>query len=321
MGSHPCAALGAYRGTDACAARGAVLPGHTELDSHGQEIDGLGPLNYEVRRGMYLHPTFAVTPDREPLGVLDALMWARAKRGADGARPGLIESKRWVEGYQRVAEMAADMPDTRLAYVADREADIMEMMLCTGDLGTPPTGWCGPNITATCPTKTVPSCGRRRALARRWVKSPSPSARVKIRKRRTVRQQLWASAVKIKDGKKGRITVTCVAAREVGAPVGVKPIEWRLLTNRVVTTQEHAVELIDWYRACWEIEIYFHVLKNDYEVEALQLSRNADVDCRDMMAPHWKKTQHRMRAHRVVLCLQDTTELDFNRQEAEGLGR
>jgi IS4 transposase len=31
------------------------------------------------------------------------------------------------------------------------------------------------------------------------------------------------------------------------------------------------VELIDWYRARWEIEIYFHVLKNGCEVETLQL--------------------------------------------------
>ncbi|SAL06334.1 hypothetical protein AWB78_08015 [Caballeronia calidae] len=34
-------------------------------------------LSYEVQRGMYLHPTYAVTPDREPLGVVDAWMWAR----------------------------------------------------------------------------------------------------------------------------------------------------------------------------------------------------------------------------------------------------
>ena len=44
----------------------------TELDFNGQETDGLGPLNYEARRGMYLHPTYAVTPGREPLGVPDA---------------------------------------------------------------------------------------------------------------------------------------------------------------------------------------------------------------------------------------------------------
>jgi hypothetical protein len=29
---------------------------------------------------MYLHPTYAVTPDREPLVVIDAWMWAREPR-------------------------------------------------------------------------------------------------------------------------------------------------------------------------------------------------------------------------------------------------
>lgn len=89
---------------------------------------------------------------------------------------------------------------------------------------------------------------------------------------RTVRQQLWARSVEISDGKAGRITATCIVAREVGAPKGVKPIEWRLLTNRSAPTLEQAVELIDWYRARWEIEIYFHALRNGCEVEALQLS-------------------------------------------------
>ncbi len=36
----------------------------TELDFHGQKITGLGPLNYESRRGMFVHPTYAVTPRR-----------------------------------------------------------------------------------------------------------------------------------------------------------------------------------------------------------------------------------------------------------------
>ena len=89
---------------------------------------------------------------------------------------------------------------------------------------------------------------------------------------RTVRHQLWTRSVEISDGKAGRITVACVVRREIGAPKGVKPIEWRLLTNRPAPTLEQAVELIDWYRARWEIEIYFHVLKNGCEVEALQLS-------------------------------------------------
>lgn len=49
----------------------------TELDFNGQDITGLGPLSYEAQRGMYLHPTYAVTPAQEPMGVTDAWMWAR----------------------------------------------------------------------------------------------------------------------------------------------------------------------------------------------------------------------------------------------------
>lgn len=49
---------------------------------------GLGPLSYEAQRGMYLHPTYAVTPAREPLGVLDAWMWAREEKDASGRRAG-----------------------------------------------------------------------------------------------------------------------------------------------------------------------------------------------------------------------------------------
>ena len=70
----------------------------------------------------------------------------------------------------------------------------------------------------------------------------------------------------------GALEVTCVIAREVDAPPDVKPIEWRLLTNRTVDTLESAAELIDWYRARWDIELLFLVLKEGCRVEALQLS-------------------------------------------------
>ena len=65
--------------------------------------------------------------------------------------------------------------------------------------------------------------------------------------------------------------MTCVIAQEIGAPKGVKPIEWRLATNREADGFEAVVTLIDWYRARWEIEIFFHVLKNNCQIKTLQL--------------------------------------------------
>lgn len=146
-----------------------------------------------------------VTPQREPLGVIDAWIWAREFKDAEGQRPGLIKSTRRTEGYERVAEMAATLP---------------------GRAG---------------------------------------------HTERQVRQRLFAARVTVSDGQGGRFAATCVMAQELGAPQGVKPLEWRLLTNRAAATLEAAVELIDWYRARWEIEIYFHVNKNGCRVEALQL--------------------------------------------------
>lgn len=243
----------------------------TELDFNGQEIEGLGPLNYEARRGMYLHPTYVVTPKREPLGVLDAWMWAREQRDADGVRPGQKESTRWVEGYERVAEMAVDMPGTRLVYLADREADMVEMMRRAHELGTP-ADW----LVRAKHDRCLPGGEGAKLWATTMTEAPLGKLEFTLGKRenrptRKVSQQLWARRVEISDGKRGRLSVTCVVAREIDAPAGVKPVEWRLLTNKEVTTRAQAVELIDWYRARWEVEIFFHVLKNGCEVETLQL--------------------------------------------------
>jgi hypothetical protein len=86
---------------------------------------------------MYAHVTYAVTPQREPLGVLDAWMWAREVKNANGVCGGIKESTRWIEGYERVAELAVTMPGTRLVYVADRESDILDLMVKAHEIGCP----------------------------------------------------------------------------------------------------------------------------------------------------------------------------------------
>jgi len=206
-----------------------------------------------------------VTPQREPLGVIDAWIWAREFKDAEGQRPGLIKSTRRTEGYERVAEMAA----TRPVYVADREGDIAATMRRAHALGTP-ADW----LVRAKHNRSLPKGGTL------WAKVRAGEALGEIEftlpgraghAERQVRQRLFAARVTVSDGQGGRFAATCVMAQEFGAPQGVKPIEWRLLTNRAAATLKSAVELIDWYRARWEIEIYFHSIKNSCRVEALQL--------------------------------------------------
>jgi hypothetical protein len=246
-----------------------MLQDTTELDFNGQSIEGLGPLSYEAQRGLYVHPTYAVSTDREPLGVLDAWMWAREPKDANGQRPGIKESTRWIEGYERVAELAAEVPDTRLVYVADRESDMIELMARAGELDTP-ADW----LLRAQHDRALPNGEKLWQTVTSGEEIGGISFTLPARdgqKARVVRQQLWARVVDLPHGKNQTIRATCVVAKEIDPPAGSTPVEWRLLTNRTAETLAEVAELIDWYRARWEIEILFHILKNGCRIESLQL--------------------------------------------------
>jgi hypothetical protein len=241
----------------------------TELDFNGQQMAGLGPLSYETQRGVYLHPTYVVTPDREPLGVSNAWSWARQFKAADGTRAGTLESSRWIESYERVVEQALRLPQTRHVCVADRESDIMALLVRARELEH-----AADYLVRSQHNRALPEGGKLWAKVDQapvlgCVRFELPAGRG--RKARSVKQELRVQRVVLKNDAKGQVEVTCVVATEIEVPAGVKPIVWRLLTNRQANTLEQACELIDWYRARWEIELFFLVLKEGCRVERLQL--------------------------------------------------
>lgn len=237
----------------------------TELNYNGQQTKGLGPLSYEAQRGMYLHATYVVTPQREPLGAMDAWMWARQPKDEHGQRPGILESTRWVESWERMAEQAQRLPQTRHVSVSDREGDLMALMVRAHELGYP--------------ADYLVRCQHNRCLPegdKLWqrVMASAPLGCVRFgipagrgRKARVVRQEVRLQRVALKGG----IQVSCLIASEVDAPKGARPVVWRLLTNRPAHSLQEACQLIDWYRARWEIELFFLVLKEGCRVERLQL--------------------------------------------------
>lgn len=244
----------------------------TELDFNGQGIAGLGRLSYDAQRGMYLHPTYAITPDHEPLGVIDAWMWARSAKKGQEACDEVLESTRWVEGYERVAEQAASLPATRLVYVADREGDLMALMRRAAELDHP-ADW----LVRARHNRSLPDDGKLWAT----VCSGKPLGQIVFthaprgQRPRRVHQTVWAQSVRLAKG----VVATCVIAREEHPPGAAKPIEWRLLSNRPAGDLQAATQLIEWYRARWEIELFFHVVKNGCRIEALQLSRIERLEC------------------------------------------
>jgi hypothetical protein len=247
----------------------------TELDFTSQPgIAGLGPLSYAAQHGMYVHPTLAVTPAGLPLGVLDAWLWARdAQSHGQDKRHWPIEAKesvRWLEGYERVAELASELPDTRLVYVADRECDIHAFMAQAQRLGHP-ADWL---IRATHNRRTDTAATLWDRLATTPVLGEMsftlPAA--PGRAARAVKQTLRVVRLTLQPAHGVAVEVTALLAHEDAPPPGEKPLVWRLLTNRAVPTLEAAVELIEWYRARWTIEVFFRIWKQGCRVETLQLS-------------------------------------------------
>jgi hypothetical protein len=252
----------------------------SSLDYTGKPgIKGLGPVTYANQHGLHIHPTLMVTPERVPLGVFDAWNWARDPEdfGTDrGQRP--IEEKesiRWLEGYQRVCEAQAELPETRLVYVADRESDIDELFAEAEK--------CGP-VRA----ELLIRANQKRCLIdgqKLWEKAAAAPVLGEItftmpatptRAAREVTQTLRAVPVVLKapQGKGKRapaVHLTAVLAREEAPPQGVEAIEWLLLTTGVVKTFEQACEIMSWYLARWSIELFFKILKSGCQVEELQL--------------------------------------------------
>ena len=239
----------------------------TELDFTRQPgIAGLGRLSYDAQHGLYVHPTLVVTPEGLALGVIDAWMWARGPKD----QPQVKESTRWVEGYEIVADLAEQTPDTRLVYVADREGDVRALMDAAARRGTP-ADWlvrAKHDRKITAGEKVWDRLVRSEALGE--VEFTLPAA--PDRPARVVRQTLYQEAVTL-PARKGTppVTVTAILAREEHPPAGQTAIAWRLLTNRGAETLEAVVELIDWYRRRWLVEIFFRILKSGCRVEALQL--------------------------------------------------
>jgi hypothetical protein len=253
----------------------------TELDYTTKKgIAGLGPLNYETRRGMYLHPTLALTPERVPLGLLDLHRLVREPGSLglekDPNRPlEEKESVRWVDGYARVNELAERLSDTRLTYIADREGDIYDLF-----------------VEAPCPERSADWLVRvqhhDRLLADgRHLREVIDAAPVLTditferpasngRRARTVHQQIKVVRVTLKapsrpDRNLPEVSVTALLATEPQPPAGEEPLNWLLLTNLMVDTPEQAIEKLSWYLCRWQIEVYFKVLKSGCRVEQLQL--------------------------------------------------
>jgi hypothetical protein len=239
----------------------------------------LGQLAHAQHFGFFAHSALAVTGDGLPLGLLYQYVWLRPpeQRGKRKHRRSKEtadkESQRWLDAEQACAAVVP--PQRLLVMIGDREADFYDYF----------------------------------ALPRR--PNQHVLVRAKGRRRLADRDELLGVAVRglavagqlevtvpRKDGRPGRtarvavrhgtvalappcthprrrqlppLPVQVVHVVEVGAPAGVEPLQWLLLTTLPVTNFDEAARVVRWYGYRWRVERYHFTLKSGCQLEELQL--------------------------------------------------
>ena len=260
----------------------------SELDYSGQkQMRDLGPLTYEAQRGLLLHPTLAITPDRLALGVLENRIWARDMETYGKAKERASksieqkESFRWIEGYQQICQINQRLPNTQCVYIADRESDIYDLFIEADEQENPADFLVRAkhDRIVTDDSRLSEELTRAAVLGEATFELPSTHSR----QRKPVTQRLKAVRVNLraptKKAQLPSVDVTVILAEEVRPPKGEKPITWILLTNLPVTTGDQVLTMLQWYLCRWQIEIFFRILKSGCKVEKLQL------ECAERLQP------------------------------------
>lgn len=262
-----------------------------------QQVVGAGPLDGAERRGCFLHPLIAFTPDGTPLGTVCAEAWTRDEQEAlpkpereNQRKHTPIEEKesiRWVETYREALRPAKQLPQTQFVAVADSEADIYEMLEQSRE-ELPNSNW----IVRACQnraivndqengakhlreqvitgdvlfTQTIHVRGRKAKVSceNRGRRQPreSRTTNVEVRAMRVTLRAPWRHDRKLAD-----ISVNVVLVTEINPPKDDIAVEWMLLTSLPIDNVDEVRTVIQYYCVRWMIEVFFRTLKSGCRVE------------------------------------------------------
>jgi hypothetical protein len=274
----------------------------TEIDltRPTQQVDGAGYLSVNSRKGAFLHPFLAFTPEGTPLGTVYAEAWTREEQKAPDSRTRQEkelarrrtpieekESARWLDAFAEARVVAQHAPETQLICLADSEADIYELLEASQASGV---DWIvrGSSDRALKTTEnSVATANQMRAqvlsndslftnelhIRARQAKIPSDKRkRNKSRPARDATVEARAASVTLRaprrhDRKLKDIAVNVVLVTEVDPPPDEEAVEWILLTSLPIDSANQVREVIQYYTVRWMIEVYFRTLKSSCRIE------------------------------------------------------
>lgn len=263
-----------------------VLHDTTELDYSGlRSIADLGSIGGNLGRGYLCHNSLAFDPQRrEVLGLVHQILHERElvgrSEGVAAKRKRLSrESRLWTKA---VTAIGAAPPDRRWVHVSDRGSDTFEYLARHVKDGR---------------AFVLRSLGRRKVqvghdgagrarLLRDYARSlPLSGGRPVVIGARAGSGEAVATVgigfaevlvqpphVRRGEYEKRPLALWLVVVRELEPPQGRQPLEWILLTDVPVTSEQDAWERSSWYECRWVIEEYHKAQKTGCGIEDLQFT-------------------------------------------------
>ena len=286
-----------------------LVPDTTEIEltRPQQQVTGAGPLDGGSRRGVFLHPLHAFTPDGTPLGTVHAWVWSRqdvaplpaAARDARRRHTPIEEkeSQRWLDAFGQARQEARRAAQTRFVYVADSEADIFEL-LAEAQAEPREADWIvracydralQPDVEKGSENEGFGDTAVRhlreqvleqdvlftqtiRVRGRKAKVGCEDRGRRQPRQSRTAVVEVRPAGVTLRapwrpDRRLPDVAVNVVLVREVDPPADDTPVEWILLTSMPINDVQQVRQVIAYYCVRWMIEILFRTLKTGCRVE------------------------------------------------------
>lgn len=261
-----------------------IVPQDTTGIDHTKKrgSETFGYLENKNMRGVFLHPSIALTPDGLVLGTFYVECWSRniEELGKTQQRKDLpIEKKEshiWISSIDSTVELAEQYPDKLIINVADRECDIAEslsilvnvkdkikgVVRCAQDRNTIEED--EQTLKVFERAKNLPLRGTKEILVKQDNKYRNTTVEVRS-------GEIKIKAPRRKENKVKDIEINVIYAKERTIADGHEAIEWLLYTTLEVNTMEESGFVLDTYACRWYIEIYFKILKQGCQIEKLQL--------------------------------------------------
>lgn len=254
----------------------------------------LGEIQNGVPIGIKYHPTLVVAGNKIPLGILDSKFWTSdpakkneqkksVKEKTKERKKKTLEEKqsyKWIESIMASIDLAKTFPEKEVINISDRESDIYELFLTVDKSGAENMKYIV--------RSSHPRSSKEGKKIREELYSQKPSGKISFKmkkkglKERKVEQEILYKELILRPpmAKKilGELKTTAILAKETRESAGSeKPIEWILLTNKKINSNEEAVQIIDYYLARWDIEVFFKILKSGCKIESLQLEKKDNL--------------------------------------------